>query len=616
MALEIHLLGSPVVVREGVVYAAPKGRKVWALLAYLMLVERPPSRPQLVDLLFPDAEDPAGALRWNLSELRRLLGGSDTVGSGNVVRLRLPEGSTVDVQVLMNGSSHEATRLPGLGRELLEGVDVEASPGFAAWLLGERRRLQALGEAVLREGALRALAAGDARTGVALATRLVATDPLNEDAHALLIRAFAATSDEVAVKRQLAASIDLFRRELGVEPGPELTEAARMPARPARAGTGQGRAAIQAVLESGRAAVDAGAESGLEALRGAVDLAREAGETDLEAAGCLALGTALVHAAKGKDEEGAAALHRCIAVAESTGRRDLATSAHRELGYIEVLRGDFARASTLLATAETLADGDPVELAKIKAVMGAFHGDRGELDRATAALRRSIELSEETGQAKQIAWSATMLGRALLQRREIDLAEEALERGRELARGERWTAFLAWPEALLAEVWFRRGELDRASEAFEHAFALGAQVNDACWEAYGVRGLGLLHAAKGDLGTAIQTIDDALSRCARQRDTHLWLRAYVLDALCAVAVADGHPSAERWVSDLSALAARAGMREILTRAYLDRRDLGDPSAVEVARVLAIGVENPRLEQLIDPEGPPLLEDLLGEGART
>src|SRR5581483_11396120 len=95
---------------------------------------------------------------------------------------------------------------------------------------------------------------------------------------------------------------------------------------------------------------------------------------------------------------------------------------------------------------------------------------------------------------------------------------------------------------------------DRASEAFEHAFALGAQVNDACWEAYGVRGLGLLHAAKGDLGTAIQTIDDALSRCARQRDTHLWLRAYVLDALCAVAVADGHPSAERWVSDLSALA--------------------------------------------------------------
>ncbi|HZP91065.1 MAG TPA: BTAD domain-containing putative transcriptional regulator [Actinomycetota bacterium] len=616
MPLEIHLLGPPLVVRDGVVYAAPKGKKVWALLAYLALADRPPSRSQLVDLLFPDAEDPAGALRWNLSELRRLLGGSDTVGSGTVVRLRLPERSMVDVRVLMAGGSREAVALPGLGRELLEGVEVESSPGFAAWLLGERRRLQALGEAVLREGALRALAAGDARTGVDLATRLVAADPLNEDAHALLIRAFAATSDEVAVKRQLAASTDLFRRELGVEPGPELAEAARMPAVPARAGTGQGRASIQAMIESGGAAVDAGAiEAGLETLRGATDAARAAGEPELEAAACLALGTALVHAAKGKDEEGAAALHRCIAVAESTGQRDLATSAHRELGYVEVLRGDFARARTLLAEAERLADGDPAERAKIEAVLGVYHADQGALEQGAAALRRSIELSESTGQAKQTAWSVTVLGRTQLQRGEIDLAEESLERGRALARGARWTAFLAFPEALLAEVWFRRGEIERASEAFEHAFALGTQVNDACWEAYGERGLGLLRAAEGELGGAIQAMEEGLVRCARQRDTHLWLRAYVLDALCAVAVAAGHPAAGRWVDELSALASRAGMREALTRAYLDRRDLGDPSAIEVARVLAVGVENPRLDGLIEPDAPPLLEDLLGTAGR-
>src|SRR5581483_11775800 len=397
---------------------------------------------------------------------------------------RLPERSMVDVRVLMAGSSREAVALPGLGRELLEGVQVETSPGFAAWLLGERRRLQALGEAVLREGSLRAIAAGDPRTAVNLATRLVAADPLNEDAHALLIRAFAATSDEVAVKRQLAASIDLFRRELGVEPGSELADAARMPASPARAGTGQGRAAIRAMIESGEAAV--------------------------EAAACLALGTALVHAAKGKDEEGAAALHRCIAVAEGTGRRDLATSAHRELGYVEVLRGDFASARTLLSTAERLAGGDPAERAKIEAVLGVYHADKGALEQGAAALRRSIELSESTGQAKQTAWSMTVLGRTQLQRGEIDVAEETLERGRALARVERWTAFLAFPEALLAEVWFRRGELDRASEAFEHASALGTQVNDACWEAYGVRGLGLLRAAEGDLGAAIQAMDEAL----------------------------------------------------------------------------------------------------------
>src|SRR6266704_75620 len=135
MSVAAYLLGAPVVVRDGTVYAAPKGRKAWALLAYLALSDRPPTRQQLVDLLFPDAEDPAGALRWNLSELRRLL--------------------------------------------------------------GERRRLAGLGEAVLREGALRALASGNARTAVDLATRLVAAAPLDEDAHALLIRAFAGTGDAI-----------------------------------------------------------------------------------------------------------------------------------------------------------------------------------------------------------------------------------------------------------------------------------------------------------------------------------------------------------------------------------------------------------------------------------
>src|SRR5262245_57563926 len=103
------------VTRDGVVYATPRGKKVWSLFAYLALSERPPSRPQLAGLLFPEAEDPASALRWNLSELRRLLGGPDTVGSGNVVRLRLPTGSILDAWVLLEGTATAAIELAGLG---------------------------------------------------------------------------------------------------------------------------------------------------------------------------------------------------------------------------------------------------------------------------------------------------------------------------------------------------------------------------------------------------------------------------------------------------------------------------------------------------------------------
>jgi DNA-binding SARP family transcriptional activator len=616
MPISAHLLGPPLLVRDDVVYAAPRGRKVWALLAYLALSARPPSRQQLIDLLFTGAEDPAGALRWNLSELRRLLGGPDTIGSGNTVQLRLPEGSVVDVHVLMDGTSREAVELPGLGRELLEGMDVDASPGFTAWLLGERRHLQGLSEAVLREGALRALASRNPRTAVELATRLVAAVPLDEDAHVLLIRAFAGTGDAVAVERQLSASVDLFRRELGVEPGPELAEAARIDADRPPSDVGGGRAGVIVLLESGEAAVNAGAiEAGIEGLRNAVAAGAEAGETELEATALLALGSALVHATKGKDEEGAAALHRSIAAAEAAGERAVAASAHRELAYVELLRGDYVRALTWLRAAEGLADGDPVELAKIGAVTGSRLADVGAHDQAVEVFRTSITLAESTHQPKQQAWSTAVLGRTHLLRNELELAEDALERASELTRSERWTAFLAYPEALLAEVWVRAGDLDRAGEAFEHAFALGCQVDDACWEAYGVRGLGLLRAARGDLAGAADTMNDALTRCARQRDTHLWLRAYVLDGLCAVAVAMRHPTAGRWVTDLASLAARSGMRELSVRAYLYRRDLGDASAVDAARVLSVGVENPHLQKLIDPDGPSLLDDMLGKVQR-
>jgi DNA-binding SARP family transcriptional activator len=611
VSIDVRLLGPPLLTRDGVVYAAARGRKVWALLAYLVLAEQPPSRQHLIELLFPDAEDPAGALRWNLSELRRLLGGPDSVGSGNTVQLRLPSDSTIDVVVVQEGSSRAAVALPQLGRELLEGINVDASPGFVAWLLGERRRLQALSGAVLREGALRSLATGDARRAVELATRLVGADPLSEDAHILLVRAFAASGDEVAVESQLQASLQLFRDELGVDLGRELYEAARMdPER--RSAPAESRVSVQVLLESGEAAVSAGAiDLGLERLREAAIAAREIDERSLEAAGLLSLGAALVHATKGRDEEGSAALHRAAAVAEAIGDRRVAASAHRELAYVELLRGDYSRGDTLLRSAVQLADDDPVEMAAIHAVAGTLFADAGAHDRAKGEFERSIELARSAEQPRQTAWSTAVLGRTQVQQFELDAAEESLRLGCAVAKAERWTAFLPYPESFLGEVWMRQGRATEAADAFGHAFELGRQVNDACWEGYGMRGLGLLRAAEGDLEGAVDLIEDALTRCARQRDSHLWVHAYILDALCAAATYGHHPQAVAWVGDLSSLAGRTGMREFSVRAYLYKRDLGDGTAVDGARALAVGIENRYLLARIDPDGPPLLDDLIG-----
>jgi hypothetical protein len=151
-----------------------------------------------------------------------------------------------------------------------------------------------------------------------------------------------------------------------------------------------------------------------------------------------------------------------------------------------------------------------------------------------------------------------------------------------------------WPESLLAEVELRRGDLARAEELFEHAFAMGRQLGDPCWESMGARGLGLVTERRGDIERALPMLEDAPRFCRRLPDAYLWVEAYGLDALCAVAVARGLPSAPRWIEELEALAARAGFRELAVRALLYRSRLGDAAALDAARAAADGIENPLL----------------------
>jgi tetratricopeptide (TPR) repeat protein len=325
----------------------------------------------------------------------------------------------------------------------------------------------------------------------------------------------------------------------------------------------------------------------------------------------LALGSALVHAARGRDEDGAAMLHRAIAAAEEASDRPTQAAAHRELGYVEVLRGEYPRGQVWLGRARELADGDPLELSRVHAVTGALLADEGKHLQAADAFEEAIELCRSVAHGRQLAWSHTAYGQSQVLCGDLDEAERNLEAGLEYTRAERWTAFRSWPEALLAEVWLRTGRVELAAEAFEHAFALGCSVEDACWEAYAVRGLGLLEAAGGDLEGAIKLMEDALERCLRERDTHQWIRAYVLDALCAVGVAARDVRASAWARDLASFAGTRGMREFAVCAYLYLRDLGETGAREAAGAIAVEVENPRLREIVAADGPRGLAELLG-----
>jgi len=595
VGLAIHLLGAPRVERDGHALPAPRGHKVWGLLAYLNRSDGGASRKHLAELLFEDAEDPLAALRWNLSELRRLLGNGGL--RGDVLELTLASTAYVDVDVVTLGTWAEALCVPGLDRELLEGMSFSGSPSFDVWLATERRHLQATAEAVLREAALARLAAGAVTEAADLAGRLVRRNALDENYQALLVRSLAAAGDGVGAARQAAACRELFKRELGVQPGATLEAAMRTVTATPTARPAIGRAAAVAQIEAGEAAIGAGVlDAGLECLRRAIVEADAIDDAALRTRARVALGGALVHAARGRDEEGATALHEALAIGQDASS-PLAAAACRELGYVEFLRGRYERALVWLQRAAPLAGDDRAEQARIAIVHGAALSDTAHYAAAITMLRDAEALANGVGDLKQVAYALSMLGRALLLHGDLQAATEALDRSVTLAqRG--WTAFVPWPQSLRAEVDLMRGDVGAAAERFEHAFALGCQLADPCWEGIAGRGLGRVAIARGESQRAVEILIDAIARCVRLPDAYLWGKAYALDVLCGEAVAHAMHQTSAWIDEMQSLAARCGMRELTVRSHLHRAALGDSASAAAARLLACEIDNPALRAFV------------------
>ncbi len=600
--LTIRLLGPPALERDGMPVRPPRGRKAWALLSYVLLAERPPSRSRLAEILFGEAEDPLGALRWSLAELRRAIGVPDVLG-GDPVVATFGEDVTVDIHLL----SREYADVPPLldvGGELLEGVDLASCLEFESWLLVERHRVSAIVEARLRETAVTLLARGRASDAIAYARRAVARNPLEEGNHELLVRSLAMTGDRTAALRQVALCEDTLRRELGTEASAALREAAS-------AGTGSsmvpplgGRAAASSQLEAGRAAIVAGAvDAGLQCLRRAVAEAARCRDTALQGRALAALGGALVHAARGRDEEGAVVLHEAIHLATHTGDRATSVTAHRELGFVEVQAGRRRTAEVWLAKAQALADTDE-ELAAVLGVRGMNCSDRGDYPAAFEHLGESVERAGRCAAHRQQAWSLSILARAHLLRAERSQAAAAVALSLELVHQQRWMAFLPWPQTLRAQLDLDAGDTEGAADGLEQAWALACQLDDPCWESVAARGLGLLNAERGDRVAATGWLSEAAVRCNRVPDRYQWVRGYVLDAVITIALDDhADDRARPLVETLASLAARCDMGELVVRAHLHRCRLGDETALASARLLGAHIDNPALAQLLQDAGP-------------
>jgi DNA-binding SARP family transcriptional activator len=593
--LFIELLGRPRLSTDGGDGHRFRSRKSWAVLAFLVLGERPPTRTQLATILFPEADDPLGALRWCLAEIRRGLGPGGSL-DGDPVQLALPVGTTVDVDVLVHGHWRDAVRLPAIGTELLEGLSLQHTDAFESWLISQRRRLMAATESILHEAALGHLAAGELEAATDACVRAAVMSPLDENHQALLIRLYRLAGDDDAAERQFRSWAPTAERELGAAPG----AAVRLAMRERQRSTSTADApAIHAITEAGAAAVSAGAlGAGVASFETAVRLADQEGTDSLRVQSRLELAEALIHTLGGLDEEGVATLVEAERIAVANGDDEAASRVRAELGYVDFLRARYDRAERWLEQA-LAGSGSPSTRAKAMTYLGSVASDQADYARAVPLLDGAVRLSHTAREPRRESFALSMLGRIDLLRGDLHRAADRLADAVELAERDHWLSFLPWPQALAGHVLLAQGDLAGAAARLEQSFARACQIGDPCWEGISARGLALLADASGSAETAFTTLLDARARCTRETDSYTWLEVHILDALAELGRRHGHPDTPAWVDQMHDQASRTGMRELTVRALLHGAALGDRGDDEAVALFAATIDNPVLRALID-----------------
>lgn len=194
------------------------------VVAYIALQGRPASRSNVAGSLWLDVpEERAMAnLRsalWRLRQLRPRL--VESLGD----HLSLAPDVAVDVHVLssaardvLDGSrSTASTDLAGLASsgELL-------SDWFEEWVLLERERFRQLRLHALERIAAELAAGGEYGRAIVMALAAIATEPLRESAHFVLIQLHLAQGNRIEAIRQYCTYQQLMRDELDLEPSLQM----------------------------------------------------------------------------------------------------------------------------------------------------------------------------------------------------------------------------------------------------------------------------------------------------------------------------------------------------------------------------------------------------------
>jgi pimeloyl-ACP methyl ester carboxylesterase/DNA-binding SARP family transcriptional activator len=198
--LELRLLGPLSIARAGRPVPMPRSQKTRALLAYLVMTQRPQQRERLCALFWDVTDDPRGALRWSLSKLR-VLDAPDAprVRADRQTVAFEPAGARVDALELRRAfaggldrlSVEQLRGLSGIFRgRFLEGLELPGFDEFQAWRAAEREQFRALHVRLLRALVERLEANPD--EAMVPARELVRICPEDESSRGALIRLLAA----------------------------------------------------------------------------------------------------------------------------------------------------------------------------------------------------------------------------------------------------------------------------------------------------------------------------------------------------------------------------------------------------------------------------------------
>ena len=559
--MHVCLMGTPRIVDASGVELEVRGQKPWALLARVLLADRPLSRRQLSTELFPGTVDPLGSLRWNLASLRTTFGRADMF-NGDPVTAELPSGVTVDVLELAEGRLDLAT----VG-DLLDGQEVASSPEFRTWLLVARQQVAARVDSLLRARTIRALSIGEWEQAICTAELAARRAPFDEGVHVLLTKALVMGGNTDAALQHVRDVEALYREELGIEPTPALRSATRRTVADAPPGVSS-HAIATTLLDSGRAALSAGAvDAGIECLRRAVAEAATVTDQQLNGRCLLELGSALVHSVRGFDDEGSILLEQAAVCATEAGDASTAVAALRERAYSDALLGRRTEADGHLALADELAAGEPVLTAGVNSVRAFNLTDWGRLDVGIAAHHLALDASRSGGDQRREAWTLGLGSWAHLAAGDTATAIEWASQCVTLVRSLRWMSFEPWPNLVIAEARHLRHGVAADAADLERSFAMSCQLADPCWEGASCRMFALRQSAQGDHDSARRWVRDALTRGTRVSDSWAGMLAAIRETEADVCLAAGDErGAELALRELIGYSASRQLDGVLARA--------------------------------------------------